>query len=66
MKIVKEENNKPMTFKQLVKGFSQIKTRFDFDLMCAEIDNAFQHEKISWDDHQMLYSLASVISKGLK
>ena len=60
MKILKEEN-KPLTFKQLVKAFTIIETEDDFNRACGEIDRAFQAEKINWDDHELLYKLVSKI-----
>ena len=46
------------TFKQLVKEIAEIKTEEERLTVYVDIDNSFQHEKITWDDHQILYTLA--------
>lgn len=45
------------TFKQLVKEIAEIKTEEERLTVYVDIDNSFQHEKITWDDHQILYTL---------
>lgn len=30
------------------------------------VDLAFQHEKISWNDHEMLFNLADKLQKGIR
>lgn len=56
MKVNKiNEAGKFLTFKELIKLFSEIETEDDFNRACGEIDNSFQHEKISWGDHELLY-----------
>ena len=66
MKVGKiNEAGKFLTFKELVKLFSEVETEDDFNRACGEIDNSFQHEKISWNDHQLLYRLAKPISKAI-
>ena len=59
------EDTKVLTFKQLVKLFSEVETEEDFNNACWEIDNSFQHNKINWNDHQLLYRLAKPISKAI-
>ena len=64
MKVNKiNEAGKFLTFKELVKLFSEIETEDDFNRACGEIDNSFQHEKINWGDHELLYKLVSKIAK---
>lgn len=46
------------TFKQLVKAIAEIKTEEDRLIVYGDIDNSFQHGKITWNDHQILYTLA--------
>lgn len=44
-------------FKKLVKMIAEINGTEDFDKACGEIDRAFQSEKITWADHEVLYTL---------
>lgn len=48
-------------FKKIVAAIAAIDTQEDFDITCGMIDNAFQQEKITWKDHELLYSLISKI-----
>lgn len=48
-------------FKKIVAAIAAIKTQEDFDIACGMINTAFQQEKISWKDHELLYSLISKI-----
>ncbi len=48
-------------FKKLVKFIAAIKTESDRNSCFTQIDRAFDAEKISWDDHETLYSLASMV-----
>lgn len=50
-------------FKKIVKQFSEVKTKGDFDAACGAIDTAYQQEKISWNDHEILYGLTALISR---
>ena len=50
-------------FKRIIKQFAQIRTKADFDAACGAIDTAFQQEKISWDDHETLYSITRFIDR---
>ena len=60
MKIKKiEEAAKPLSFKQLVKALSQVHSKDNANEVMGEIDNSFNQNKFSWDDHEMLYDLAS-------
>ena len=56
-----------MTFKQLVKQLWYINgSEEGFHGMCADIDKSFEREKITWEDHEMLYDMACWIYKGKK
>lgn len=48
-------------FKKLVKSIAAVKTEADRNGCFAQIDRAFDAEKISWDDHETLYNLASMV-----
>ena len=52
-----------MTFKQLVKMINEIKAAEDAYEVWDNIDRSFEKEKITWDDHEMLYGLASKMWK---
>lgn len=49
-------------FKKLVYKIAAIKTEGDRNECFAEIDKAFDNDKITWNDHEALYSLAAVIT----
>ena len=48
-------------FKKLVKMVSEIKTENDRDATFWQIDRAFEQEKISAADHELLYKLAGMV-----
>lgn len=48
-------------FKKLVYKIAAIKTEGDRNECFAEIDKAFDSDKISWNDHETLYSLAAAV-----
>lgn len=50
-------------FKKLVKMIAEIETTVEFDEACGAIDRAFDREKISWDDHETLYTLLRFIDR---
>lgn len=39
-----------------------IETQEDFNIVWGAIDTAYQHEKISWKDHQLLFNLIEKIT----
>lgn len=49
-------------FKKLVKAITEIRTKDDFNATCGMIDSAFQNEKLSWNDHELLYGLVSKLA----
>lgn len=61
MKVLKEAV-RFKTFKQLVDTIASISSKEDFDAACGEIDSSFQHDKINWKDHELLYKLISRVS----
>ena len=48
-------------FKKIVKMIAEANTREEIDAACAAIDKAFQAEKITWTDHEILYALIKKI-----
>ncbi|MFR6369791.1 MAG: hypothetical protein ACLUOA_13205 [Gemmiger formicilis] len=48
-------------FKKLVYKIAAIKTEGDRNECFAEIDKAFDNDKITWNDHETLYSLAAAV-----
>ena len=51
----------PMTLKKLVKEISGITGKDEQERTFWQIDRSFQADKISWEEHEMLYDLASRI-----
>lgn len=49
-------------FKKFVKRLAALETREQADSLWFEIDIAYQHEKITWDDHQTLFALIGKIA----
>ena len=54
-----------MTFKQLVRRVADIRTFVQYNVVCGEVDFAYQKEKISWTDHELLYSLLGMVYWGI-
>lgn len=52
-----------MTYKQLIKLISEAETNEDVEKAWWNIDRAFEHEKITWNDHEILYTIASKLYK---
>lgn len=44
-------------FKALMSRALEIKTDAELNQLCADIDNAYQHEKIKADENDLLYRL---------
>lgn len=44
-------------FKTLLQKIIEANSPEDVSRVCGEIDNAYQREKISYKDHEMLYNL---------
>lgn len=56
---------KILTFKQIVKEIAQIETTEDLNNVFFDIENAFQADKITWDDHETLYTIVGFIEKNI-
>lgn len=50
-------------FKKIVQMIATIETVSEFDEACGAIDRAFDREKITWNDHETLYSLLRFIDR---
>ena len=48
-----------LTYKQIVKAISEAKTEEELEKAMWDIDRSFEHEKITWNDHETLYAIAS-------
>lgn len=48
-------------FKEIVKSIASIKTENDRDECYWQIDRAFEEERISFEDHELLYGLAGMV-----
>lgn len=55
---------KTFTFKQLVKFIHQVHSEAGFDGILADIDASFEAERITFDDHEILYDIACAVYKG--
>ena len=53
---------KPKTFKTIVKEIANIITEDDRNRVFWQIDRSFEREVISWQDHELLFELASKIA----
>lgn len=49
-------------FKKFVKRIASLNTREQADSLWFEIDIAYQHEKITWDDHQTLFKIINKLA----
>lgn len=47
--------------KKIVKSIAAIKTENDRDECYWQIDRAFEEERISYEDHELLYGLAGMV-----
>lgn len=61
MKVIREARQFK-SFKQIVSEIADINSQEDFDAACGDIDISFQHDKINWDDHELLYKLVSKVN----
>lgn len=50
-------------FKKIVTMIAAIETVSEFDEACGAIDRAFGQDKITWADHETLYSLLRFIDR---
>ena len=48
-------------FKKLVQQIAAIKSVDDRNTCFGAINFAFERNKISWDDHELLYDLAAMV-----
>ena len=52
-------------FKKIVKSIAAIKTENDRDECYWQIDRAFEEERISFEDHELLYGLVGMVEVAL-
>lgn len=46
-----------LTFKQLIRMLAEVETKADaWDVEC-EVKKSYEHDKITWADHELIYSL---------
>lgn len=48
-------------FKKIVSAIAAINTQEDVNTVYGMIDTAFQQEKITWKDHEVLFEIAGKI-----
>lgn len=46
-------------FKALMARVLEAKTEDEVNAVCADIDRAYQSEKIKWDENELLYRLVN-------
>lgn len=52
------------TFKQLVKFIHDMRSKAGFDGILADIDSSFEAERITFEDHEILYNIAYLVYKS--
>lgn len=56
IKVNKRKGDSKM-FKKIIAAIAKIDTMDDYNAVCGMVDIAFQQEKISYNDHELLYDL---------
>ena len=51
------------TFKQLVSQLAEVRTKEDLWTLCGDIDQSYQHEKITYKDNETLYQIINHVIK---
>lgn len=46
-------------FKKFVERLARSTSRWEITEILGEVDMAYQHEKIGWKDHEILFQLAA-------
>lgn len=60
---VKKERIKEMkAYKEIIKKMAEMKTESEYNQVCSMISNAFNKDKISWEDYETLNELAAKAS----
>lgn len=49
-------------FKKIVSAIAAIHTQEDANIVYGMIDTAFQQEKITWKDHEVLFEIVAKIA----
>lgn len=52
-------------FKKILREIVQIRTMEEFNHCCGEISRAFETGKVSWNDYNLLFSVAELAGKDL-
>lgn len=52
-------------FKALLARVIEAKTDDEINMICADIDRAFQNEKIKYDENELLYRLINKMHYGV-
>ena len=52
-------------FKKYIKQLTAAKTMEEIRETLYQADQSFQHEKLSWDDHEIIFSLATRLENEL-
>ena len=51
------------TFKQLVQQLAAVRTKADLYKFCFDIDMSYQHDKITYNDNETLYTIVNNVVK---
>lgn len=51
------------TFKQLISQLAEVRTKEDLWTLCGDIDQSYQHEKITYKDNETLYQIINHVVK---
>lgn len=54
-----------MTYKQLVNAIGDLDQANIVNKLLGEINYSFEHEKITWKDHETLYKIACMIQDSM-
>ena len=53
-------------YKKIIQMLIEARTHEDINKITAEIDRAFQHDKLTWKDNEQLYDLVAKIDGSFR
>ena len=53
------------TFKALVTALAMAETKDEADAVLADVSYSYQHDKITYNDNELLYALGSKVLTGI-
>lgn len=51
------------TFKQLISQLAEVRTKEDVWTLCGEVDQSYQHGKITYNDNETIYKIINHVVK---